>query len=267
MNRSASAELALQRAEQVDHLRAHRHVERGDRLVANEKLRLQRQRARNDDALTLPTGEFVREAVERVGVEPDARGEPHGLGAAVGARPAGDGERQRDGGTDALARIERGECVLEHHLQLVPVRPQRALTQRGEVDGRRAGCAPRSARSAASPAWRWWSCRSRTRRRCRASRRRRARTTRRRPRVRRPQRSWRDFRPQATAWWQATERPPSSRSNGVSARQRASARGQRGAKAQPARKRREVRRLSRNVGQRTRPIFEARARRRAGPTV
>ena len=32
-------------------------------------------------------------------------------------------------GADALARIERRERVLEDHLQLVPVRPQRALTR------------------------------------------------------------------------------------------------------------------------------------------
>ena len=89
-------QFTLKFAEQVDHLRAHRHVERRDRLVADQELRPQRERARDDDALALSPGEFVRKTVEHAGIEPDAQGKPHGLGAALGSRPAGDAQRQRD---------------------------------------------------------------------------------------------------------------------------------------------------------------------------
>ncbi len=53
-------ELALQVAHQVQHLRLHRHVERGRRLVADQERGLGRQRARDRDALPLAARELVR---------------------------------------------------------------------------------------------------------------------------------------------------------------------------------------------------------------
>ena len=61
----------LQVLEQVDHLRLDRHVERGDRLVGDEQLGLQGQRAGDADALALAAGELVRVAVVVLGVEAD----------------------------------------------------------------------------------------------------------------------------------------------------------------------------------------------------
>ena len=69
------AELALQVAQQVDHLRLHRDVEGGDRLVADDQARVQRQRAGDADPLALAAGEFVRVAVERVLPQADLEGE------------------------------------------------------------------------------------------------------------------------------------------------------------------------------------------------
>ena len=54
------AEFLLQVHQQVDHLRLHRDVERRHRLVADDQLRLQRQRAGDAEALALAAGEFVR---------------------------------------------------------------------------------------------------------------------------------------------------------------------------------------------------------------
>src|SRR4051794_18902305 len=54
-------EVALERLEQVDDLRADRHVERGDRLVEDQELRIERERARDTDALALAAPELVRE--------------------------------------------------------------------------------------------------------------------------------------------------------------------------------------------------------------
>ncbi len=60
------AELVLQIGQQVDDLRLHRHVERRDRLVADDQVGARRQRARDADALALPAGELVRIAADRV---------------------------------------------------------------------------------------------------------------------------------------------------------------------------------------------------------
>jgi hypothetical protein len=53
------AELALQILQQVDDLRLDRDVERRDRLVADNELRIERERPRDADALALSAGEFV----------------------------------------------------------------------------------------------------------------------------------------------------------------------------------------------------------------
>ena len=60
------AELALQVAQQIEHLRLDRDVERGDRLVADDQLRVRRERAGDADALPLAAGELVRIAVDEV---------------------------------------------------------------------------------------------------------------------------------------------------------------------------------------------------------
>ena len=55
-------EVVLEVVEQVDHLRLDRDVERGDRLVGDDQLRVQRERARDADPLALPAGELVRDS-------------------------------------------------------------------------------------------------------------------------------------------------------------------------------------------------------------
>ena len=50
----SEAEPRLQILEQVDDLRLDRHVERRDRLVADDQLRLDREGAGDADPLTLP---------------------------------------------------------------------------------------------------------------------------------------------------------------------------------------------------------------------
>ena len=57
------AALALQCFQQIDDLPLDRHVERRHRLVADDELRLDRERARDADALALAAGELVRIAV------------------------------------------------------------------------------------------------------------------------------------------------------------------------------------------------------------
>ena len=74
-------EVPLQRLEQVDDLRPDRNVERGHRLVEHHHLRIERESAREADALALAAGELVREAVGVLGAQADR---PEQLYAAPG---------------------------------------------------------------------------------------------------------------------------------------------------------------------------------------
>ena len=53
-------EIALQLGEQIQHVAADRHVQRGHHLVAHDQLGTQRQRARNHHALLLAAGKLMR---------------------------------------------------------------------------------------------------------------------------------------------------------------------------------------------------------------
>src|SRR5712671_3082024 len=123
-------ELALQIAQQVDHLSLHRDVERRDRLIADDQARVERQRASDADTLALATGEFVREAVERFGPETDLESElAHPPVERASARDAVIDQRLADDVADSEARVEGGVGVLEHHLELAPVGPHLAARQ------------------------------------------------------------------------------------------------------------------------------------------
>ena len=67
---------AFQIKQEVQNLRLYRDVKRGDRLVADQELRPQRQRARDAYALALATGKAVRIAAQVAHVQPDQRHRP-----------------------------------------------------------------------------------------------------------------------------------------------------------------------------------------------
>ena len=71
MNRYVSPSSLLQVLEQVEDLRLDRDVERGDRLVADDEVRVQGERARDADALALAAGELVRIPRRRVARQAD----------------------------------------------------------------------------------------------------------------------------------------------------------------------------------------------------
>ena len=82
------AESLLELLEQVHDLRLDAHVERRDRLVAHDELRVQRERAGDADALALAARELVRVAAGHVRVEADdARAARSRAPAAPGALP------------------------------------------------------------------------------------------------------------------------------------------------------------------------------------
>src|SRR3546814_10756133 len=65
------SQLALQLVQQGDDLRLDGDVEGGHRLVADDELRVEDQRAGDAEALALPAGELVRIAVHVMRLEPD----------------------------------------------------------------------------------------------------------------------------------------------------------------------------------------------------
>ena len=119
-------ELALQALEQVEDLRLDRDVERRDRLVADDQLGPQRERAGDADALALSARELVRVAVVVLRVQaaraPSAR--------ARGARVSPSVLWIENGcpmiWPTRLARVQRRVRILEDHLHLAPQRPHLA---------------------------------------------------------------------------------------------------------------------------------------------
>jgi hypothetical protein len=83
--------LCLQVEQQIDHLRLDRDIERRDAFVGDDHLRLERQRARDADALALAAGELVRIAVAMSAGQPDA------------AQQLGDPDRAPASGSPACA--------------------------------------------------------------------------------------------------------------------------------------------------------------------
>ena len=127
-------ELLLQALEQVDDLRLDRHVECGHRLVGDHEVGVQGEGAREADALALAARELVREAASGVGREPDDAEE---LADSTRRGPApGEpvrAQRLADDPADAVARVERGERVLEDHLHPPTQRAEVALAQPRDV--------------------------------------------------------------------------------------------------------------------------------------
>ena len=111
-------ELLLQVLEQVDDAGLDRHVERRHRLVEDQQLGIERERASDADALTLAAGELVRIAVRVLGVQPTSsissltRASTFRLLRLVDAHRLADDRRHRH------ARVERRVRVLEHDLHL-----------------------------------------------------------------------------------------------------------------------------------------------------
>ena len=91
--------------------------------------RSERERAGDADPLALAAGELVREAVEVLGVQPDALEQLARARLPLVARHAGDAQRRGEDLADPLARVERRLRILEDHLHLAPQR--RHLAARG----------------------------------------------------------------------------------------------------------------------------------------
>src|SRR5919108_1819881 len=130
------AELFTQILEQVDDLRLDRYVERRYRLVADNELRLEREGARDADALALAARHFVRITVGEFWIEATDRKKLADPGLAplrVALDPV-DHDRLRDDLADFHARVERAVRVLKNHLNPPPQRQEVAAFELGDVD-------------------------------------------------------------------------------------------------------------------------------------
>ena len=128
------AEALLQVEQEVDDLRLHGDVERRDGLVADDERRLERDRARDADALALAAAELVRIFRRVRGIEPDHLEELADPRDALVAR-ADPVDRQRLAHdiADAHARVERRVRILKDDLQMPPRLAQLARPEREHV--------------------------------------------------------------------------------------------------------------------------------------
>ncbi len=137
------AEFRLQVGQEVDDLGLDRHVERRDRLVADDEVRPRRKRPGQHGALALPARELVRIARGVIGAEADGREQfGHPLHPLRRRAKAMDVERLADLLADGQAPVERGERILEDHLHAGAGAPSGRLMrqrQRRAVEGDRTG--------------------------------------------------------------------------------------------------------------------------------
>jgi len=121
--------------EQVQDLGLHRHVEGRDGHVADDQARLGGHGPGDRDALALPAGELVRSAVaRRVGVD------AHRVQQLADAGPPlpvvadlPDAQALGDDVGDLPAGVERGDRVLEDHLEPGPGAPELLTPERGDL--------------------------------------------------------------------------------------------------------------------------------------
>ena len=107
--------------QQLDDLRADRHVEHGHRLVGDEEFRIEDEGPGDRNALPLSAAEFVREPEQEVSRWPEARIVEGLLDArlrlgAVAADPIHD-ERLRDDVVHGVLRVQGFVRILENDLQ------------------------------------------------------------------------------------------------------------------------------------------------------
>ena len=115
------AQLLLQVAQKVQDLRLDREIERGYRLVEDDDLGPEHERAGDGDTLPLAAREHVRIAGRVLGPEAHpAHDVGNGL-AALGTRELGvDPQRLGQDGLDLLARVEGAVGILKDDLDRAP---------------------------------------------------------------------------------------------------------------------------------------------------
>src|SRR6266700_3297509 len=124
----------LQVAQEIEHLRTDRDIERRNRLVTDDELGLDCERARNGDALALAAGEFMRITARQARLEADKPQKlVHPLRAARWRDDVVQRKRLGENLPDGHARIERGIGVLEDELCVAAQRPELTLLEGRDI--------------------------------------------------------------------------------------------------------------------------------------
>ncbi len=123
------AETLLHLVQQIEHLRLHRDVESGHRLVGHQHVRVHRQRTRNGDPLPLSAGELMRITRHGIGRQIDQLQQLACPLQRIFARRSEIDRAFSNGFTNRDARIERAIRILEDHLDALAVRLQQAPRQ------------------------------------------------------------------------------------------------------------------------------------------
>ena len=127
-------EPVLQIAQQVQDLRADRHIQRRHRLVADDEFRFHRERAGNGDALALAAGEFVGIATRKARLEPDqAQQFLDPFTAACGRNQVVQAQGLGQDLAHGHARIERGIGILKDDLRVAAEGAQLVRVQGQEI--------------------------------------------------------------------------------------------------------------------------------------
>ena len=112
-------ELLSQVNQQVQHLRANRHVERRDRFVAHDELGVECNGASNTDALSLTTREFVRIAIDQRLADAHLFEQlTHARLELAALEDSVNQEGLADDVSDAHTRIQRAEWILKDDLHV-----------------------------------------------------------------------------------------------------------------------------------------------------
>nr|WP_261984436.1 hypothetical protein [Rhodococcus sp. WS3] len=139
-------ETILQVDHEVENACLDGHIEGGNRLISNDKLRLEGKGSSDADALALPPRELVWVVFPVFGCQAhELEQRPHLFRATLGGTDFVDTEWILYRVPCSTARIETRERILEDHLHLAPMRTQATLRQRrdvGTVDLNAAACGP-----------------------------------------------------------------------------------------------------------------------------
>src|SRR5260370_24241432 len=126
-------EFSLQIPEKIEHLRLNGNVKGGDRLVGNDEVWFERDRARDSNSLPLATGQLMREMASEAAAESN---KIQGLGdtsVALLALNAMGNEGLGDDLGHSGSWVQRTIRILEHPLHESARLSQRLAGKRGRV--------------------------------------------------------------------------------------------------------------------------------------
>ena len=128
-------QLVLKIFEQVEGLRLHRHIQCRYRFVADDKLRVQRQRTRDADPLALTAAKRMGIPADILGAKPDGPEKLcHPLLQFSAVHPSVDHQRFPHKLEQCHTRIQGRVGVLEDNLHLLPDSGQSRLVQLSYID-------------------------------------------------------------------------------------------------------------------------------------